>query len=132
MQQRTHKVWEDAGDGGLYVQLSTEPAKLSSDQYACMPACGDRVINGKGGGGPSGPNVGGDGRKPSGGGAPDVQARIAGRDLATQEFLSSAGDGASFCPCAQARSSGRRARPLTTGDQITLGAWAHNAAALML
>ncbi|KAL6763417.1 Rieske [2Fe-2S] iron-sulfur domain-containing protein [Haematococcus lacustris] len=62
VKQRTHKVTEQ--DGAIYVRLSTAPAVVESDEYARMASCGDRVMSSAAR--QRGPNVGGDGRLPSG------------------------------------------------------------------
>lgn len=68
VKQRTHKVKEV--DGSIYVQLSHEPYRVDSDEYASMPACGDRVLASAGRQPVKVHSVGGDGKKPSGGSLP--------------------------------------------------------------
>ncbi|KAF5836392.1 hypothetical protein DUNSADRAFT_5962 [Dunaliella salina] len=71
IKQRAHTVTEV--DGSLYLQVSSQPIKVDSDQYAGNEACGERVIKAGGHVQQPGPNtpcfhVGGDGKKlpPSG------------------------------------------------------------------
>mmetsp|Transcript_26510 Transcript_26510/g.71676 ORF Transcript_26510/g.71676 Transcript_26510/m.71676 type:complete len:161 (-) Transcript_26510:729-1211(-) len=82
IKQRVHTVTEV--DGSLYLEVSLQPVKVDSDQYASNEACGERVM--KAGGhvkqpGPNAPclHVGGDGKRLPPSGAIMKAARLAAR-----------------------------------------------------
>lgn len=53
--QRVHQV--EPREDGIYVQVVSQGPPVASDQYACDPACGQRMT----GAGLGGPPAGGDG-----------------------------------------------------------------------